>query len=43
VLQLAQAFGDARAARADGRPVVRLHLQNRWAGLARLLDSARGG
>ena len=41
------AFGndlrDARAARADGRPVVRLHLQDRWAGLARLLDSARGG
>jgi glucose-6-phosphate isomerase len=43
VLQLARAFGDARAARSDGRPVVRLHLQNRWAGLARLLDSARGG
>ncbi|WP_084265771.1 hypothetical protein [Actinomadura macra] len=43
MLQLAQALGDARAARGDGRPVVRLHLQDRWAGLARLLDSARGG
>lgn len=43
MLQLARALGDARDARAAGRPVVRLHLQNRWAGLARLLDSARGG
>ncbi|MBE1536108.1 glucose-6-phosphate isomerase [Actinomadura algeriensis] len=42
MLQLARALGDARAVRADGRPVVRLHLQNRWAGLARLLDAARG-
>lgn len=42
MLQLARALGDARAARADGRPVVRLHLENRWAGLARLLDAARG-
>ncbi|MFA1537470.1 glucose-6-phosphate isomerase [Actinomadura monticuli] len=42
MLQLARALGDARDARAAGRPVVRLHLQNRWAGLARLLDSARG-
>ncbi|MEU5880678.1 glucose-6-phosphate isomerase [Spirillospora sp. NPDC047279] len=41
-LQLAQALGEARAARSGGRPVVRLHLQNRWAGLARLLESARG-
>ncbi|MFI0446251.1 glucose-6-phosphate isomerase [Actinomadura sp. 6N118] len=41
-LQLAQALSEARAARAGGRPVVRLHLQNRWAGLARLLESARG-
>ncbi|MGW2314273.1 hypothetical protein, partial [Actinomadura luteofluorescens] len=31
-----------RDARAAGRPVVRLHLQNRWAGLTRLLDAARG-
>lgn len=42
MLQLARALGDARDARAAGRPVVRLHLQNRWAGLARLLDAARG-
>ncbi|MFD0690495.1 hypothetical protein [Actinomadura fibrosa] len=42
-LQLARALGDVRAAAGAGRPVVRLHLQNRWAGLARLLDSARGG
>ncbi|MES9540193.1 glucose-6-phosphate isomerase [Actinomadura sp. NPDC000600] len=42
MLQLARALGDARDARAAGRPVVRLHLQNRWAGLNRLLDSARG-
>ncbi|HEY8480009.1 MAG TPA: hypothetical protein VIL71_09285 [Spirillospora sp.] len=40
-LQLARALGDARALRAANRPVVRLHLRNRWAGLARLLDSAR--
>ncbi|MWK39176.1 glucose-6-phosphate isomerase [Actinomadura sp. J1-007] len=42
-VQLAQALADARAARGGGRPVVRLHLQNRWSGLARLLDAARGG
>ncbi|TDD81112.1 hypothetical protein [Actinomadura rubrisoli] len=42
-LQLAGALGEARAACGEGRPVVRLHLRNRWAGLARLLDSARGG
>jgi len=41
-LQIAQALGEARAARTGGRPVVRLHLQNRRAGLARLLESARG-
>ncbi|GAA2591140.1 glucose-6-phosphate isomerase [Actinomadura fulvescens] len=41
-LQLARALSEARAARNGGRPVVRLHLQNRWAGLARLLESARG-
>lgn len=40
--QIARALGDARAVRAANRPVVRLHLRNRWAGLARLLDSARG-
>ncbi|MFI0408445.1 glucose-6-phosphate isomerase [Actinomadura sp. 3N508] len=43
MLQLARALGDARDARAAGRPVVRLHLQDRRAGLARLLDSAREG
>lgn len=42
VLQLARALGDARAARGLGRPVARLHLQDRRAGLARLLDAARG-
>ncbi|WP_412517871.1 glucose-6-phosphate isomerase [Actinomadura madurae] len=42
MLQLARALGDARDARAAGSPVVRLHLQNRWAGLTRLLDAARG-
>lgn len=35
-LQLAQAFGDLRALRSRGRPVVRLHLRDRAAGLARL-------
>jgi glucose-6-phosphate isomerase len=39
-LQLAQAFGDLRALRSRGRPVVRLHLRDRAAGLAELLDAA---
>ncbi|WUI03052.1 hypothetical protein OHR68_14965 [Spirillospora sp. NBC_00431] len=43
MLRLARALGDARDARAAGHPVVRLHLQDRRAGLARLLDSAREG
>ncbi|GAA2452536.1 hypothetical protein GCM10010191_83600 [Actinomadura vinacea] len=43
LLQEARALGEARAAaREGGRPVVRLHLQDRRAGLARLLESARG-
>ncbi|MEW2358620.1 glucose-6-phosphate isomerase [Spirillospora sp. NPDC029432] len=42
-LQVARALGEARAAARGGRPVVRLHLRDRWAGLARLLESARGG
>ncbi|MFC9976462.1 hypothetical protein ACFVH6_36755 [Spirillospora sp. NPDC127200] len=42
-VQRSRAVGAARAARAAGRPVVRLHLHDRRAGLARLLDSARGG
>jgi glucose-6-phosphate isomerase len=41
MLRLARALGDARDARAAGRPVVRLPPQDRWAGLARLLDAAR--
>ncbi|WP_067887033.1 hypothetical protein [Actinomadura chibensis] len=40
-LRLARALGDVRDARAAGRPVLRLHLRNRWAGLARLLAAAR--
>lgn len=35
-LQLAQAFGDLRTLRSRGRPVIRLHLRDRAAGLARL-------
>jgi glucose-6-phosphate isomerase len=42
-LQTARALGEARAAREGGRPVVRLHLRDRWTGLARLLEAARGG
>jgi glucose-6-phosphate isomerase len=42
-LQVSRALGEARGATRAGRPVVRLHLQDRWAGLARLLESARGG
>ena len=40
-LQLAQAFADLRALRSRGLPVVRLHLRDRNAGLARL-ESALG-
>jgi glucose-6-phosphate isomerase len=36
-LQLAQAFGDLRALRSRGRPIVRLHLRDRAEGLAQLL------
>ncbi|MFF5259498.1 hypothetical protein ACFY4C_11185 [Actinomadura viridis] len=44
LLQVARALGEVRAAvREGGRPVVRLHLRDRRAGLARLLESARGG
>jgi glucose-6-phosphate isomerase len=39
-LQLAQAFGDLRALRSRGRPVVRLHLRDRAEGLAQLMDAA---
>ncbi|GLZ13874.1 glucose-6-phosphate isomerase [Actinomadura sp. NBRC 104425] len=41
--QSARASAVARAARRGGRPVVRLHLQDRRSGLARLLELARGG
>lgn len=41
-LQLAQAFGDLRALRARGRPVLRLHLRDRAAGLARLRGALGG-
>ena len=39
-LQRAQAAGDARVLAGLGRPVVRLHLTDRQAGLAQLLDAA---
>jgi glucose-6-phosphate isomerase len=41
-LQLAQAFADLRALRARGHTVMRLHLRDRAAGLARL-EAALGG
>jgi glucose-6-phosphate isomerase len=41
-LQLAQAFADLRALRSRGHTVVRLHLRDRAAGLARL-EAALGG
>ena len=40
-LQLAQALGDQRALSGRGRPVVRLHLTTRAAGVRQLLDAAR--
>jgi len=42
-LQLAQALGDIGALHQRGRPAVRLHLRDRAAGLAQLLDAARAG
>ena len=41
-LQLAQALGDLRALAGRGRPVVRLHLRDRQAGLRQLLAAAEG-
>ena len=41
-LQLAQALGDLGALRGRDRPVVRLHLRNRAAGLTQLLGAATG-
>src|SRR3954449_10267214 len=40
-LQAAQALGDLRALLGRARPAVRLHLTDRAAGLAQLLDAAR--
>ncbi|MCW2904253.1 MAG: hypothetical protein JWO67_6518 [Streptosporangiaceae bacterium] len=42
-LQLAEALGAVRALTQRDRPVVRLHLQNRWTGITTLLEAARGG
>ncbi|MDX6197849.1 MAG: glucose-6-phosphate isomerase [Actinomycetota bacterium] len=41
-LQAAQAMGDLRALSSRGRPVLRLHLTDRRAGLDALLAAARG-
>jgi glucose-6-phosphate isomerase len=41
-LQMAQALGDLRALQQRGRPVVRLHLRDRTAGLQQILDAAGG-
>jgi len=38
-LQLAQALGDGRVLAEHGRPVIRLHLTDRAAGVAQLLDA----
>jgi glucose-6-phosphate isomerase len=40
-LQRAQALGDLGALAQRGRPVLRLHLQDRATGLPALLDAAR--
>jgi glucose-6-phosphate isomerase len=42
-LQLAQALGDLQALHSRERPVLRLHLTDRAAGLAQLLQAAAGG
>jgi len=39
-LQMAQALGDTRALEQRARPVVRLHLTDRAAGVRQLLDAA---
>lgn len=41
-LQAAQAAGDRQALAGRGRPLLHLHLSDRAAGLARLLEAARG-
>jgi hypothetical protein len=40
-LQAAQAAGDRQALTGRGRPVLRLHLTDRRAGMAQLLDALR--
>lgn len=42
-LQLAQALGDAQALGRRGRPVLRLHLRERGAGLRALVQAAEAG
>ena len=42
-LQLAQALGDLQALESRSRPVVRLHLTDRAAGIDQLLTAATGG
>jgi glucose-6-phosphate isomerase len=42
-LQLAQALGDLQAIESRSRPVVRLHLTDRAAGIDQLLSAATGG
>jgi glucose-6-phosphate isomerase len=42
VLQAAQAAGDRKALVERGRPLLHLHLEDRAAGIAQLLDAARG-
>jgi glucose-6-phosphate isomerase len=42
-LQLAQALGDLQALESRSRPVVRLHLTDRAAGIDQLLTAAAGG
>jgi glucose-6-phosphate isomerase len=42
-LQLAQALGDLQALESRDRPVIRLHLTDRDAGLRQLLDAAASG
>jgi glucose-6-phosphate isomerase len=42
-LQLAQALGDLQAIESRSRPVVRLHLTDRAAGIDQLLTAATGG
>jgi glucose-6-phosphate isomerase len=42
-LQLAQALGDLQAIESRSRPVVRLHLTDRAAGIDQLLVAATGG